>query len=118
MRFKANHGRAMSRRNVYLRNIRDQIARQPPKIMISLAISLGQDGFLPQIGYFRNLVVRHLDRGRSCRRRSGWSIDLRSKITLVAADGGLGDDRRILISFTGHGEREMRAAQRAVNVKQ
>jgi hypothetical protein len=30
----------------------------------------------------------------------------------------LGDDMGILISFTGHGEREVGAAQRVVNVKQ
>jgi hypothetical protein len=118
MRFKANHGRAVGGRNVYLRNRRNQIARQPAKIMISLAISLGAVGFLPEINYLRNLVVRHLDRGQSCRRRSCQSVALRPRITLVAAAGRLGDDRRILISFTGHGEREVGAAQRAVNVKQ
>jgi hypothetical protein len=41
MGFKANHGGVMVGRNVYLRNRRNQIARQPAEIMISLAISLG-----------------------------------------------------------------------------
>jgi hypothetical protein len=108
----------MGGRNVYLRNRRNQIAYQPPKIMISLAISLGDVGFLLKIGYLRNLVVRHPNRGQSCRRRSGQSVFLHPRITLVAAAGRLGDDRRILISFTDHGEREVGAAQRAVNVKQ
>jgi hypothetical protein len=57
MRFKANHGRAVGGRNVYLRNGRNQIARQPAKIMISLVISLGHVGFLLEIGYLMNLVV-------------------------------------------------------------
>jgi hypothetical protein len=105
-------------RNVYLRNRRDQIARQSAKIVISLAISLGDIGFLPEIGYLRNLVVLHLDRGQSCRRRSGQSVALHPRITLVATAGELSDDRRILISFTGHGGREVGAAQKVVNVKQ
>jgi hypothetical protein len=118
MRFKENHGRDVGGRNVYLMNRRNQIARQPAKIMISLAISLGDIVFLLEIGYLRKLVVRHLDHGQSCRRRSGQSIALRPRITLVATGGMLGDDMGILISFTGHGEREVGAAQRVVNVKQ
>jgi hypothetical protein len=118
MRFKANHSRAVGGRNVYLKNRRDQIACQLAKIMISLAISLRDVGFLPEIGYLKNLVVHHLDRDQSCRRRSDQSIALRPRVTLVAASGGLGGDRRIPVSFTGHGEREVGAVQRAVNVKQ
>jgi hypothetical protein len=118
MRFKANHGRAVGGRNVYLWNRRNQIAHQIAKIMISLAISLGDIGFLSEIGYFKNLVVHHLDRAQRCRRRSGHSIALHPRITLVATNSGLGDDRRILISFTGHGVREVGAAQRTVNMKQ
>jgi hypothetical protein len=57
MRFKANHGWVVGGRNVYLRNRRNQIACQPAKIMISLAISLGHVGFLLEIGYLMNLVV-------------------------------------------------------------
>jgi hypothetical protein len=106
MRFKANHSQAVGGRNVYLRNRRDQIARQPAKIMISLVINLRDAGFLLEIGYIRNLVVRHLDHDRSCRRRSGQSVALHPRVTLVAIVGGLGGDRRILVNFTGHGERE------------
>jgi hypothetical protein len=103
MRFKANHGLVVGGGNIYLRNRRNQIARQPIKIMISLAISLRDIGFLPEIGCLRNLVVRHLDRDQSCSRRSDRIIALHPRVTLVATGGRLGDDGRILISFTGHG---------------
>jgi hypothetical protein len=106
MRFKTNHGRVVGGRNVYLRNRRNKIARQPAKIMISLAISLGDVGFLPEIGYLRNLIVLHLDYGQSCRRRSDWSVALCPRVTLVVGGDRLNDDKRILISFIGHGERE------------
>jgi hypothetical protein len=86
--------------------------------MINLVISLGVVGFLPVISYLRNLIIHHLDGGQSHRRRSGQSVALRPRVTLVATDGKLSDDRRILTSFTSHGDREMGAAQRAVNVKQ
>jgi hypothetical protein len=86
-------------------------------IMISLAISIRDIRFLPEIGYLRNLVVRHLDRSQRCR-RSGWSVALHPRVTLVVDGGRLSDDRRILISFTDHGEREVGATQRVVNVKQ
>jgi hypothetical protein len=65
---KANHGGAVGGRNVYLRNRRNQIARQPAEIMICLTISFGDISFLLVIGYLRNHVVRHLDSGHSCRR--------------------------------------------------
>jgi hypothetical protein len=117
MEFKANHGGVMAGRNVYLRNRRNQIARQPTEIMISLAISLGDIWFLLVIGYIRNLVVRHLDSGHDCRRRSGWNVALHPGVTLIVTGGRLDGDGRILISFTSHGEREAGAAQRAVNVK-
>jgi hypothetical protein len=118
MGFKANHGGAMGGKNVYLRNRRDQIVRQPAKIMISLAISLRDVCFLLVIGYLRNLIVCHLDCGQSCRRRSGQSIAICPRVTLVAATSKLGGDGRILIRFTSHGEGKAGAAQRAVNVKQ
>jgi hypothetical protein len=89
---------------IYHPNRRNQIARQPTKIMISLAISFGDVSFLPVIEYLRNLVVRHLDSGHNCR-RSGRSIPLYLEVALVATGGRLGGDRRILISFTSHGER-------------
>jgi hypothetical protein len=41
MGFKANHDGVVGGRNIYLRNRRNQIARQPAEIMIGLAISLG-----------------------------------------------------------------------------
>jgi hypothetical protein len=108
----------MCGRNIYLRNRRYQIARQPTKIMISLAISLGDVGFHPKICYLRNLVICHLDRSQSYRRRSGQRVTLCPRVTLVVTGGGFSDDRRILISFTSHGEKEVGASQRAVNVKQ
>jgi hypothetical protein len=52
------------------------------------------------------------------RRRSGQSVALHPRVTLVAGDSTLDGDGRILISFTRYGEREMGAAQRAVNVMQ
>jgi hypothetical protein len=93
-------------RNIYLRDGRNQIAREPAEIMISLAISLGDIRFLPVISYLRNLIVCHLDGGQSCRRRGGQSIALHPRVTLVAVGGRFGGDGRILISFTSHGERE------------
>jgi hypothetical protein len=86
--------------------------------MISLTISLGDVEFLLVFRYLRNLVVSHLDHGQSCKRRSGWSIALHSRVGLVADGGRLGGDGRILISFARHGEGEVGAAQRTVNVKQ
>jgi hypothetical protein len=74
--------------------------------MISLAISLGDVRFLPKISYLQNLVIRHLDCGQSCRRRSGRSVTFSPRVTLVVTNGGFGNDMRILISFTSHGERE------------
>jgi hypothetical protein len=74
--------------------------------------------FLPVVGYLRNLIVRHLDSGHGCRRRSGQNVTLRSGVALVDASGRLDGDERILISFTSHGEREVGAVQRVVNVKQ
>jgi hypothetical protein len=118
MGFKVDHDGAVGGRNVYLMDGRNQVACQPVKIKISLAISLGDVGLPPKIGYLRNLVVHHLDRSQSCRRRSGWSITLRLRVTLVVANGRLGVDERILVSLTSHGERGVGAAQRGVNVKQ
>jgi hypothetical protein len=86
--------------------------------MIRLAISHGDIGFFPVISYLRNLIVRHLDGSQSHRRRSGQSVALHPRVTLVAGDSTLDGDGRILISFTRYGEREMGAAQRAVNVMQ
>jgi hypothetical protein len=105
MGFKANHGGAVGGRNVYLRDGRNQIAQQPAEIMISLVISLRDVGFLPVINYLRSLIVRHLDGGQSCKRRSGRSIALCPRVALVAAAGRLDGDGRIMISFTSHGER-------------
>jgi hypothetical protein len=45
-------------------------------------------------------------------------VSLCPGVTLVAAGGRIGGDGEILISFTSHGEREVAATQRAVNVKQ
>jgi hypothetical protein len=45
MGFKANHGGAVGGRNIYLKDKRNQIARHPAEIMISLAISLRDTAF-------------------------------------------------------------------------
>jgi hypothetical protein len=117
MGFKANHGGVMGGRNIYLRNRRNQIAHHLADIMISMEISFEDVWFLPLIGYLKNHVLRHLDRGHGCRRRSDRNIALRPGVDLVPAAGRLGGDGRILISFTSHGDREVGAVQRVVNVK-
>jgi hypothetical protein len=69
LRFKAENGRALDGRDIYLRDERDHIAGQPSTVVVRSTVVLDHGRLLEEVGEFQDFPLRHFCGATSWRRR-------------------------------------------------